>query len=321
MDCGCPGRRRSSATASPGPGRRSSGTPGRSRAGCTRLSSVGSTPRRVGSVSADVGRRVGRQAEAVGSDLVLDRRAGQVLEEVGAGGRRLGRAGEAVAAAECRARVRPPPPATDGNGNQPICDWQVLVRSSGRAIVPGSQSPCSSIAALPLATMPAELPAPCCAGVPRKPDWNGLAARKRCRSLPALVQHGSSSFERRSRRFIVPPSIRGPRSSPSRTRPATCPCCRWRSARCRRPCSLATSALSSSMVVGGAVMPALANRSLLYQNRRRAGRTGCRTACRSTCQPWRRRRVADPAGDRRGDVHDLARGDLAADRRRRPTAG
>ena len=39
--------------------------------------------------------------------------------------------------------------------------------------------------------MPAELPAPCCAGVPRKPSWNGFASRSCCVSVPALVQHGS----------------------------------------------------------------------------------------------------------------------------------
>ena len=58
-------------------------------------------------------------------------------------------------------------------------------------MTPGSQSPCSSIAALPLATRPAELPAPCWAGVPRKPVWNGLVAMNVLRSSPALMKHGS----------------------------------------------------------------------------------------------------------------------------------
>ena len=45
-------------------------------------------------------------------------------------------------------------------------------------MTPGFQWPCSSIAALPLATRPAELPAPCCAGVPRKPGWNGFGVEE-----------------------------------------------------------------------------------------------------------------------------------------------
>ena len=53
----------------------------------------------------------------------------------------------------------PAPPAMAGNGNQPSLELRVLSDVSG-AMTPGSQSPCSSIAALPLATMPAELPAP-----------------------------------------------------------------------------------------------------------------------------------------------------------------
>ena len=58
-------------------------------------------------------------------------------------------------------------------------------------MTPGSQSPCSSIAALPFATMPAELPAPTWAGVPRKPVWNGFVAMKDLSSLPAFMKHGA----------------------------------------------------------------------------------------------------------------------------------
>src|SRR4051794_934242 len=87
----------------------------------------------------------------------------------------------------------PLPPATVGNGNQPSFEAYSLSSVSG-IIVGSSQSPCSSIAALPLATRPAELPAPCCAGVPRNPVWNGCVARKFLRSCPALVQQGSSSL-------------------------------------------------------------------------------------------------------------------------------
>ena len=50
----------------------------------------------------------------------------------------------------------------------------------------------SSIAALWLATRPAELPAPCWAEVVRKPLLNGLVAAKSWRSWPAFSQQGSS---------------------------------------------------------------------------------------------------------------------------------
>ena len=58
-------------------------------------------------------------------------------------------------------------------------------------MVPSSQCPWSSIAALPLPIMPAELDAPCCAGVARNPSWNGFASRSCCVSVPAFVQHAS----------------------------------------------------------------------------------------------------------------------------------
>jgi hypothetical protein len=62
-----------------------------------------------------------------------------------------------------------------------------------RAVMtPGFQWPCSSIAALPLASRPAELPAPCWAGVARKPFWNGWASISFCVFCPALTKHGSS---------------------------------------------------------------------------------------------------------------------------------
>src|ERR1044072_1908432 len=84
----------------------------------------------------------------------------------------------------------PWPPSPAGNGSQPSLLLSFLsdVRD---AMVPGSQVPCSSIAALPLATMPAELPAPCCAGVPRKPAWNGFVSRNACMSSLALAKHGA----------------------------------------------------------------------------------------------------------------------------------
>src|SRR5216683_1048453 len=83
----------------------------------------------------------------------------------------------------------PAPPATVGKGNQPSSEVRLLfvLRAD---MTPGSQSPCSSIAALPFATMPAELPAPCWAGVLREAVWNGLVFMKEVRSVPAFVKHG-----------------------------------------------------------------------------------------------------------------------------------
>src|SRR4051794_39348284 len=84
----------------------------------------------------------------------------------------------------------PWPPATAGNGNQPRSGsgfWSGV----RLAITPGSQEPMSSMAALWLASMPAEEPAPCWAAVVRNPAWKGLALRNAARSFPAVVQHGS----------------------------------------------------------------------------------------------------------------------------------
>ena len=39
--------------------------------------------------------------------------------------------------------------------------------------------------------MPAELPAPSCGTVPRKPSWNGSMPMKSCSCSPASTQHGS----------------------------------------------------------------------------------------------------------------------------------
>src|SRR6185437_7984664 len=84
----------------------------------------------------------------------------------------------------------PAPPGTAGKGNQPRSGSGFWFGVSV-SIVPGSQAPCSSMAALWLASRPAEEPAPCCAEVVRKPAWNGLTFANAARSLPALVQHGS----------------------------------------------------------------------------------------------------------------------------------
>src|SRR5713226_4117825 len=158
----------------------------------------------------------------------------------------------------------PAPPLTAGNGNQPSSEFRPLSEVRG-AMTPGSQSPWSSIAALPLPTMPAELPAPVWAAVPRKPLWNGWVLMKAVRSLPAFMKHGALrltafielcrtgvehsrtakySHQNASGHLSLLPTAIG-------TMPAAF--------------SFLMSAVKSVMVAGGVVMPALANRSLRYQ--------------------------------------------------------
>src|SRR5919206_2812130 len=96
----------------------------------------------------------------------------------------------------------PPPPGTEGKGNHPSFDAKFLSLAR-EGITAISQSPCSSMAAFPLATRPAELPAPCCAGVPRKPFWNGFVSIKALRSSPAFVKHGSLNFDASTELLIV----------------------------------------------------------------------------------------------------------------------
>src|ERR1700733_13395564 len=138
----------------------------------------------------------------------------------------------------------------------------LLVRA-GTTLV--SQSPCSSIAALPLASRPAELPAPVWAWVALNPPWNGLVPMNAVRSLVAWVKHGAVmltalmedcrtdsehsltakySQKNASGQRLPPPSAIG-------AKPAAL--------------SLASSDSSCAIVVGGVVMPALANRSVRYQ--------------------------------------------------------
>ena len=84
----------------------------------------------------------------------------------------------------------PWPPGTCGNGNQPSSETMVLFEvRAGTTLV--SQSPCSSMAALPLASRPAELPAPVWAWVALNPPWNGLVAMNEVRSLVAWEKHGA----------------------------------------------------------------------------------------------------------------------------------
>ena len=60
---------------------------------------------------------------------------------------------------------------------------------------PGSQSPCSSIATLPFASMPAELVGLLCAATALNPGSNGFVARNAVRSFVALEKHGALMFD------------------------------------------------------------------------------------------------------------------------------
>src|SRR5215218_1125224 len=82
----------------------------------------------------------------------------------------------------------PPAPGTDGKGNQPRKEGSFW---SGVRVcmTPPFQWPMSSMAALPLASRPAELVAPSWPGVARKFGWNGLTPMKVFVSSPALTKH------------------------------------------------------------------------------------------------------------------------------------
>src|SRR4051812_20781990 len=82
-------------------------------------------------------------------------------------------------------------PGIAGKGNQPRLLPRPFLLGVRPFITPGSQWPCSSIAALPLPMRPADEPAPCWAGVPRKPRWNGSTPSSCSTAWPALIQHES----------------------------------------------------------------------------------------------------------------------------------
>src|SRR5262245_62776377 len=159
----------------------------------------------------------------------------------------------------------PPAPGTDGNGNQ-LRKLGSFWSGVSDDMTPPSQWPMSSIAALPLATWPAELFAPAWPGVARKSFWNGWVPRRVFRSSPALTKHGSSNFEsldaaasasaEHSRTAKLYHQCAAGHLSPAPTAIGVT----------LAALSLVTAAFSSSSVLGGAVMPACANWSLLYQN-------------------------------------------------------
>src|SRR4030095_2561097 len=102
--------------------------------------------------------------------------------------------------------------------------------------------------------------------VPRNPSWNGFRSRKALRSSPALMKHGSSNFcwveaawtasaEQSCNAKLYHQWAAG-QLSPAPTAIGATP---------ETVLSLVISALRSSNVVGGAVMPAWVKTSLLYQ--------------------------------------------------------
>src|SRR3954454_4561017 len=179
----------------------------------------------------------------------------------------------------------PAPPSVVGNANHPSLESSCLssVRSD---ITYGFHVPCSSIAALPLATMPAELPAPCWAVVPSKSFWNGLVSRNFCMSSPALMKHGSDRSWLCIACFMV--SVEHSRSAKYSHQNAAGQRSLAPIAIGAMPASLSfwTSALRSSSVLGGSVMPAFSNRSLRYQKPTTCWLYGAPYCLPSVCQPW-----------------------------------
>src|ERR1700761_738435 len=87
----------------------------------------------------------------------------------------------------------PAEPGVCGNGNQPSSLLRLLLVETP-SMTDGSQSPWSSIAALPEETMPAELPAPGWEEVPRKPVWNGLVFRNAAMFVLAVAKQEALKF-------------------------------------------------------------------------------------------------------------------------------
>src|SRR5690554_6733188 len=159
-------------------------------------------------------------------------------------------------------------PAVSGtltNGNQPRNSGTVASGVS-EPIWPAFQWPMSSMAALPLATRPAELSAPCWPEVARNPSWKGSVPTKSCSSSPASTQHGSLkssagmsvcsvSVEHAASANWYHQWAAGHRSAAPTAMGAV-----------PAAFSLLTASSSSGSVVGGVVIPASSKSSVLYQN-------------------------------------------------------
>src|ERR1035437_2288240 len=156
----------------------------------------------------------------------------------------------------------PWPPEIDGKGNHPRSGsgfWSGV----REAMTPGSQAPMSSMAALWFATSPAELPAPCCAAVVRKPLLKGFVPANVARSWPAFSQHGSVNVLVAAALFSV--SALHSRSENQKNQGAAGQASFAPRAIGSIPAALSfvTAAFRSSIVFGVAVIPAFVKRSLL----------------------------------------------------------
>ena len=148
--------------------------------------------------------------------------------------RGLDRAGVAVDAAHDGAGFTLHRRRQPGNGNQrgrAAACWSGV----SEAMTPGFQAPMSSMAALWLASRPAELPAPCWAEVVRKPSLNGfgldealqvlagLRASRGRRSPAVLAASSSVALTARAQREEVVPVTRPARHPWRRGRSAATP--------------------------------------------------------------------------------------------------
>ena len=132
-------------------------------------------------------------------------------------------------------------------------------------ITPGSQPPMSSIAAMWLASRPAEELAPCWAGVVRKPSLKASRSSSACTSSPVRVQH--LSLKSLSDWALSKVSAEHSRSANQYHQ--------WAAGQASLPptaigvmpasFSFCTTVLNSSQVFGVSVIPAFSNRSLEYQ--------------------------------------------------------
>src|SRR5688572_22253378 len=161
----------------------------------------------------------------------------------------------------------PSPPSTSGNGNHPSSNGSEPPASTPAWVrnAPGAHCPIRSIAAPWLAIVP-DSPSGASHGALRKPAWNGSRATSSSTFSPAPITAGTLKSLLAAMPFMAsaPPrrTIRyeyqkwAGHLSPAPTATGV------------MPASLSVWIVSSRpvQVVGGSVIPASANRSLLYQN-------------------------------------------------------
>src|SRR6478735_72969 len=160
----------------------------------------------------------------------------------------------------------PAPPSTVGNGNQPSSKGRFAAPSTPAwvANAPGAHWPIRSIAAPPLAIVP-DSPSGASQPAPRNPAWNGSSATRSPTFSPASTTAGTLKLLSAAIWFIA--------SAPPR-RIMRYEYQKWAGHLSPAPTAIGvipasfrvcTSASSSSQVSGGALIPACAKRSLLYQ--------------------------------------------------------